>query len=332
MRTLLQITAGFAIIALVVLGASTLTERRTQEALPPGWNILREPGEISALMLRDGVAWAGGRDGVTLIDQRTRTVLPTPAALSALRYVRAIRQDAQGTTWIAHGSGITRSTPQGWQTTPSEAFGLTGAIYCLYPEASGAVWIGGEAGLVRWTPDRTDPVDLPETSGVTSVSMVFRDRAGRLWIGSDSHVHGGLLSYSDADGGTGYSLGEQLFHSSVNDILEDHNGTLWVATGFAGHGAVSLLRDGAWTRLVRGEETDGRKARSVYEDRSGRIWLGFEYDGVSVLDQGRWRDLGVSDGLAGEEVKVVRQDDQGGYWIGTANGLSIIGPGAWPAD
>ncbi|MBT8411741.1 MAG: hypothetical protein KJP02_08090, partial [Octadecabacter sp.] len=120
-----------------------------------------------------------------------------------------------------------------------------------------------------------------------------------------------------------------LVHGSVNDILQQPDGTLWVATGFAGRGGVSLFDGTTWQWLGSGHALSNRKVRSLFRDRDGRIWLGFEYDGASVSVEGGWQYLDERDGLAGPEVKVIRQDSTGAYWVATTNGLSIIEPGAW---
>jgi ligand-binding sensor domain-containing protein len=97
-----------------------------------------------------------------------------------------------------------------------------------------------------------------------------------------------------------------------------------VATGFADLGGASLLRDGAWRQLTEEDGLAGAKARSVFEDRDGRVWVGSEYDGIAVFDGDRRRVLTPRDGLSGWEVKEMVQDESGVYWLGTEDGLTRI--------
>ncbi len=329
LKTVFQVAAGALVVLLGIALVSMFVEYRKQRSLPAGWAILRGPGEVSTILIRDDQIWTGGRDGISVIDPDTLEILPTPAGLADLRYVRAMQVDADGNIWIAHRSGVTRSVGANWRLISSEDLGLKGAVLSLLATPSGALWVGGEGGLVKRDAGGFHAVELPETSVIDSVTTIFHDNGGRLWIGSDSQLKGGLLSYSQQAGWQAYRVGAHLVHASVNGIVQDQTGRLWVATGFAGRGGVSLLENGVWTTPARGPEIDNRKVRSVYEDRAGRIWLGFEYDGVSVRAGDGWRQLRFCDGLAGEEGKVVRQDGNGTYWIGTSDGLSVIRRDAW---
>jgi len=329
LRTVFQVTAGALIVLLGIAMVSMLVGYRKQQSLPEGWAILRETGEVSTILIRGDRVWTGGRDGVTVIDRDTYKVLPTPAGLTKLRYVRAMQMDAGGDIWIAHSSGVTRSVAAKWQLISSDELGLQGGALSLLATPSGTIWIGGEGGLVKREDDGFQVVELPKTTDIDRVTTIFEDSQSTLWIGSDSQVKGGLLSYSRQAGWQAYLVGAHLVHASVNGIIQDQSGLLWVATGFAGRGGLSLYENGTWAALERGQALDNRKVRSVYEDHAGRVWLGFEYDGVSVRGKDGWKQLLFSDGLAGEEGKVVRQDNNGAYWIGTSDGLSVIKQDAW---
>ena len=329
LKTVFQISAGALIVLLGIALISFLVDYRKQQTLPEGWAILREPGEVSTILIRGDQVWAGGRDGVTIVDRDTLEILSTPSGLVDLRYVRAMQIDADGDIWIAHRSGVTRSVGEKWQLFFPDELGLQGASLSLLATPSGTIWIGGEGGLVKYETDGFHAVQLPETTVIDSVTTVFEDNRGTLWVGSDSHLNGGLLSYSRQTGWQAYQVGPHLVHASVNGIIQDRQGRLWVATGFAARGGVSLFENDTWTTPEQGPEFNSRKVRSVYEDRKGRIWLGFEYDGVSVREKAGWRQLRFSDGLVGEEGKVVRQDTNGTYWIGTSDGLSVIKRDAW---
>ena len=52
-------------------------------------------------------------------------------------------------------------------------------------------------------------------------------------------------------------------------LIQERDGALWVATGFANLGGAARLADGAWTRLTRADGLAGEKVRSVYADRAG---------------------------------------------------------------
>lgn len=329
LKSAFQILLGALLVVFVVVVAISFTEHRKIQSLPAGWSILREPGEASALLIRDDTVWVGGRDGLTIIDRTTLAIRATPPGASDLGYIRSLQQAEDGSIWVAHGNGLAQYANGLWHHFSLDGAGLSGPIYVILIEPSGVVWAGGEGGLARRTADAFERIGLPIDAKITAISTIYRDSRGTLWVGSDSNTDGGLLSLNTDGRWRRYAVGIELDHSAINDIAEDRSGQIWIATGFASRGAVSLFKDGAWRKLERHRRGSDRKARSVYEDGAGRIWIGYEYDGLSILDGDTWFDIEPSAGLADEEVKMVRQDDAGTYWIATPNGLSVIKEGAW---
>lgn len=336
MKGVLQTLAGVAVVVLVLVAVGTFVENRRLGKLPEGWQIISS-GDTNAILILGDEIWAGGRDGLAVFDRASLAHLPLPEALESLRIVHAIIQDSSGSIWVAHDRGVSRQTSDGWQRLSADALQLSGPARSLWADPDGTVLVGGEGGAVRWLAGQITPLPIPG-EGLDTVSTLFRDRSGALWLGSDTPHRGGLLRWEKDRRWTCFSAGQDLIHSSINDIMQDPAGNLWIATGFAGRGGMSVYDGVSWGRPNRGNTLSDKKARSVFLDRQGNVWLGHEYDGASVLHDGVWKHLSVADGLAGEEVKVVRQDHTGTYWIGTNNGLSVIAPGRWqevakaPAD
>jgi ligand-binding sensor domain-containing protein len=106
--------------------------------------------------------------------------------------------------------------------------------------------------------------------------------------------------------------------------MADRGGALWVATGFASRGGVSRLWQGAWITWTRQHGLAGEIARSLFQDREGRLWFGSEFDGIAVYDGQHWQVFTPKNGLAGWEVKKIVQDEQGVYWLGTDKGLNRL--------
>jgi ligand-binding sensor domain-containing protein len=128
------------------------------------------------------------------------------------------------------------------------------------------------------------------------------------------------------DGQRFCAIGEAqgLPHPSVNAVLQDREGTVWVGTGFASQGAAARMLPGAdrLAPFALPKEWEGKKVRSLFQDTKGRMWIGLEYDGALVFDGRDWKRIAPGRGLAGQEVKVVRQDDDGIFWLGTNGGLT----------
>ncbi|MGZ5491441.1 MAG: two-component regulator propeller domain-containing protein, partial [Nitrososphaeraceae archaeon] len=65
----------------------------------------------------------------------------------------------------------------------------------------------------------------------------------------------------------------------VNDILEDANGNLWIATS---HGLVIIHPDGSWQLLSENDGLPSANISCVIQDREKNIWIG-TYLGLAKL-------------------------------------------------
>ena len=288
--------------------------------LPPGWTMIRPPGEVACLLPDGETVWAGGRDGLCCVDRKTAKVLPPTVGQPRFGYVHAIRKSSSGALWVAHDGGVALLQSGKWSPQsdgPRRAFSL-----CELPD--GQMLVGIEGGLARWRNGHWTTEKLEGGTGpIGEIDSLLRDRTGRLWAGSSSPSHGGLRVLEN---GRWRAFGPDLGlpHPSVNALLEDREGTLWVGTGFASHGGAARLVPGAahFAAFPLDAPHLGVKVRSLYQDTHERIWIGLEYDGALVRDGSSWKWIPPRQGIAGQEVKVVRQDADATFWLGTNSGLS----------
>jgi ligand-binding sensor domain-containing protein len=316
----------------IIWGLNLLLTRADETAravrLPAGWQIVRPPYEVSALSLHEDVVWAGGRDGLTLIDRRSGQMLPLPAGAPSFRYVLDILHDREGQVWVAWQRGVSRLRDGRWETLGARDGLPPGPASALYQNREGEVWIGLPSGLFRLRDGRLEPFGPSAGLPISGVDRILQDRSSAMWFGSASVKRGGLIRF-DQEEWTFFSVKEGLAHSSVNALLEDHTGVLWAGTGFSRRGGASRLLDGTWQNLFMIDGLAGEQVRSLFEDREGRLWIGSEYDGIVVFYQGERFLLTPEAGLAGWEVKEMLQDEEGHYWLGTEDGISRLSRIDW---
>ena len=324
-----QLILGIGVMVGLALGLRLVWRQVRSRSLPEGWQTIRPPHEISALLIQDDVVWAGGRDGLFRIDRQSGELLPAQPNTPRLQYVRALLLDDREQLWVAHRGGVHIHSADGWQQLDPQEQWLTPPARALCQDAEGNIWIGTENGAMAYQPANGVTAELsPEELGFSQVDVAFCDASGDVWLGSASATRGGLARYSQGQISR-FSSPDPLIHASVNAIMRTEDGTIWIATGFAGRGGAMSFAQGEWRSLTSEDGLAGEKVRSLFEDGQGRLWFGSEYNGLAIRDGDEWRYLSVEDGLADVEVKAILQDTDGVYWLGTADGLSLIEPPIW---
>lgn len=323
-RILWQLFAGAAplVIAAVLIRGCVRSEE--QKNVPPGWTIIRPPGEVACLLPDGDQIWAGGRDGLCRVDRLTGKLLPPLEGEPRLGYVHALMKSSAGAVWVAHDGGVAVYDRGHWASHGGKNGIPFRRAFSLAEGPDGTIWAGTDDGRVaKWRDARWQTDSLSGAGTLGEIDVLAFDRSGRLWAGSSSPSHGGLCL---SDRGKLQAVGEAqgLPHPSVNAVLQDASGTVWVGAGFASQGAAARMLPGA-DRLAPfplQKEWEGKKVRSLFQDARGRMWIGLEYDGALVFDGSDWKRIAPGRGLAGQEVKVVRQDVDGIFWLGTNGGLT----------
>lgn len=129
-----------------------------------------------------------------------------------------------------------------------------------------------------------------------------------------------------------FSENQSLSQSSINCVLQDHDGFLWIGT-FSG-----LIRyDGYETTVFHSENKPGKirsnKITTIYEDREGYLWIGTHMGGLFRYDKHRneFEHFGYQKNdphsLSNDNVWSIEEDQHGNLWIGTEIGLNILRKG-----
>lgn len=113
-------------------------------------------------------------------------------------------------------------------------------------------------------------------------------------------------------------LGEHVAAISVTTMLEDHEGSLWLATS---HGLVRMspLRVAV---LPDDHELAGSFTVPVLQTRDGSVWVGTWGEGLRRFGpDGSEERVTLEDGLPSPRIRSLYQDRRGWLWIGTVLGL-----------
>jgi ligand-binding sensor domain-containing protein len=163
-------------------------------------------------------------------------------------------------------------------------------VMSLYEDSAGLMWIGTRAGGVsRWNPRSWELGGQRPPWLVGKLVTTFADAADhKIWVGS---YGGGLVRFDSENGealnvddivGRRNALGDQRVMASRTG----RDDTLWIGT--MKNGLKKLSTDGQLTSIPAkaGEagSTSSAGIMTIFESRSGEIWLGTHGGGVNVLD------------------------------------------------
>ena len=240
-------------------------------------------------------------------------------------HVRCVLKDSRGFVWIGTADGL--NIMDGSQITVFRHANNDSAtlcndnINCLAEDAKGTIWIGTGNGLSAWRPGehRFSSYVLPKNNyGVTGmIKSIAINRAQQIWCGTD----GGLFLFDPVQhlfrSFLNTTPGEPRWTNSINNLLFDHRGLLWVCTA-----------NGLWYFNTQSRQYKKAIAGSngpqgdalclcALEDHNGTLWSGFWNGGLKALDPSTGKVDSYISGPGGQTVNRIIEQRQadGGYML-----------------
>jgi signal transduction histidine kinase/ligand-binding sensor domain-containing protein len=216
--------------------------------------------------------------------------------------VHAITQDKQGFIWIGTEYGLNRYDGQNFTiyTSTADTNSISNSsVLSLCEDQDGFLWVGTYWGLNRF-----DPVTLKfkryfhNPGNISSLSnneirSIYQDRSGVIWVGTAL----GLNKFEKSTQTWKHFFptpndSSRPGDNFINTILEDNQGTFWIGTGDflkAGGGLFKFDRNNKSFSRYQHNSSGLKKISSdwitsLYEDRSGTLWVGVDNDEVNKLD------------------------------------------------
>jgi len=112
----------------------------------------------------------------------------------------------------------------------------------------------------------------------------------------------------------------------VNRLLEDPDGTVWIAT--RDHGLIRVTAGGV-THFGKADGLGGGSIESVYRDAAGRLWIGTSDAGLFRLEGRQVAAIPLGGSPGSEFIQVISSDAGGRMLVGTRGGLFVGAPGNW---
>lgn len=280
-------------------------------------------------MDKDGGIWIGTMfGGVSYLPKRDftfETFLSVDKTFSTGKQrIRGLVQDESGLIWIGTESeGVSVFHPEEGKITSYEpmAKSLTlgmwsydGRIYCgLYKQGLDVIENGK---VINYSPKQ---LGLEEGS----VYVFYIDSRGVKWIGT-----GWGLYRADKDSMSFLKV-DAVGYDWIFDIMEDKNGTLWIAS----MGSGLWKYDGkTYKKYVNDTANDkslsSNSVSSLMQDSKGTIWISTDRGGICRYNAQTddFTTFSLNSGFPDDVAYKILEDETGNLWFGTNQGLLRFNP------
>ena len=289
---------------------------------------------FSMIQDRDGYLWLGTIDGLNRYDgYEFRVYMNDTDDNNSIsdNFISAICEDSDGFIWIGTVNGYLN------------CFNKKTEIFKRYH-------INNFFTIINST--RNEFYDYPlafSRNQLNSITSISEDDEGALWIGTwgngiiifDKEINDGIHLFNEPD--DPFSLSS----NRVIDILLDKDKEIWIAT--FGGGLNKLVKhnfgeqgesDGKKFKFLHYQsDTNGKysiadnKTISLFEDRTGDIWIGTFYGGLNQLNTmnkqlppskakflSYRKSVQSQNNLSDNTVMAITEDADGYLWVGTFGG------------
>ncbi len=325
---------------------------------------------------QDGTLWVGTRDGglnkiiknntlneflFTSYNPRENNTFPAS--------ILSINSDEYGSLWVGTEDGLYRLQSsqnifERFDRIENDSSSLSfNIVRELYKDLAGTLWVGTDGGglnrlvvtgkaappsFIRYQHNKNDL----NTISRNAIESIYEDRSGNLWIGT---YFGGinrlpLRKITDSPREEQPFFGvyaipgdpNSLSHNSVNAILEDRYGRLWIGTDGGGLDLITPAnKPGQQMQFEHIRKTAGSRSgpsddviTSLFEDSTGTLWIGTYTGGLNSVDLKTTLERPVTNfvfkhyqyknnndqGPSSSFVRSIYEDHKGYIWIGTVGG------------
>ena len=286
--------------------------------------------KIYALATSKDKLWIGTTNGISIMDTRTLTIVPSPKISALLKGMTVLKlsNDEDGRIWVStEGKNFLIDT----KTLDIQAFMDPYRIVSVAKSLNGDYWIGTDQGLIKYDMGRSAIIknyDIGRFS-IYDLNQVYTNSNGEIW----ATVGDELYRYqSERDRFV-------LEHCSkaLNFIAENEEGTMFF--GSYGEGLLKYDRvTGLFTEIHadhgRSHTLSSDDVYDVYVDDENILWVGTQ-EGLDYYDYTRHRfnslvhNPGKGKGLRSSFVQSLCGISKDTLWVGTREGIDqvVLGDG-----
>jgi ligand-binding sensor domain-containing protein/signal transduction histidine kinase len=308
-----------------------------------------DDGSLSSNFIEDlledehGYLWIATNGGVNKLDLTTERItryLHDPDNPNSIGggYVTSIARDSRGFLWFGtQSAGLDKFDPATgtFAHYRNDSDGrFVGRITQVIADRQGDIWFAGDSGLFHLNQQAGRITRSSAISNDLRADSLYEDETGDLWLLTHSPVVG-LVRYDrrlerftkhPLDTGAVGVLASTMTGGSLNGkLLADGQSGFWVPSSQGLHyfdRRTERFRHRFQHDKTNPDTLDSDAVMSVYQDRSGVLWVGTENTGVNILNFRQEQFLHhrhrPSDphSISPGRVKAIYEDRDGVLWLG----------------
>jgi ligand-binding sensor domain-containing protein/class 3 adenylate cyclase/predicted metal-dependent HD superfamily phosphohydrolase len=297
---------------------------------------LSQSDVLSIQQTNNGLLWFGTQDGLNAYNGFEFKVyshdLLNPSSISN-SYIHAVLEENDSLLWVGTENGLNlfnTGTQKFKNVFHSKKYKKRKVnVWALAKDSVGALWVGTDRALYR--------IDV-ETNQIEKIDLQFIDdrvevNIRKILITSNNNVllateGKGLINY-DVETGIvrHFNMSNTLLKSDIVwDIHKDSDGRIAIATN-KGVNFFDSKRRRISSLKILDDVIESNVVKTIFEDKSGIIWVGTESNGLyrlkslSNIDHYEY-DVNRSTSLNSNKINTIFEDEFGIVWIGSQAGLN----------
>ena len=240
--------------------------------------------------------------------------------------------DKDGSLWFcSNGGGVYHYDGKKIKNF-TEKNGLSSMqVFTIASDKKNNLWFGTQNGLSKYDRKQFEHIALPyqDTSSgwigkvypvlnPNAVHSLATDNNDNLWIGtggSGAYVYDGTRFKAHLNE-IGWKY-EGSFQNWIPFIRKDDKGNMWFAS--MSNGGVNQFNGEKFTQYLLEDGLSDNQVRTIYCDKSGKIWIGFNGNrasGLTIYDGKSFKTYSLADGLCNQRIRSIFEDKNGTLWLG----------------
>ncbi|MCB9360458.1 MAG: HD domain-containing protein [Flavobacteriales bacterium] len=291
--------------------------------------------EVLTILQDDkGLMWFGTQDGLNQYNGFEFKVFSsdiTDSTTISNSFIHQVYQDSSGLIWVATENGLNiynRDQQTFKNIIANNTLSKSKNNVWSIDEDAKYIWAGIENQLIKIDKSTHTVKSIPISLSTNAKSLKIRKikfiEETTLFIGTEGN---GVIKFKTTDNSSThfYTENSGLNSNTIADFYKHTDNQIWIATN-RGICIYNSKSEKIIKHAILNSRINNANVTTIFEDKSGIIWIGTENDGLykfkfleNVDHYAYNATIGTS--LSSNKISTIYEDNTGIIWIGTQSGV-----------